>query len=60
VFITKGTAIMDLLNPDRILIGGEETEDGRAAMATLASKSYIHNLAFKILHLRRSKFFIDI
>ncbi|KAI3438594.1 hypothetical protein D9Q98_001018 [Chlorella vulgaris] len=36
-FLAEGTAIEDLTNPDRILIGGKDTEAGRAAIATLAS-----------------------
>lgn len=36
-FLAEGTAIRDLRNPDRVLIGGKETESGRAAVATLAS-----------------------
>jgi UDPglucose 6-dehydrogenase len=35
-FLAEGTAIEDLTNPDRILIGGKDTEAGRAAIATLA------------------------
>lgn len=31
-FLAEGTAIKDLLNPDRVLIGGAETERGRAAV----------------------------
>lgn len=27
----------DLLNPDRVLIGGEQTEDGQKAISALAS-----------------------
>ncbi|EIE24160.1 UDP-glucose 6-dehydrogenase [Coccomyxa subellipsoidea C-169] len=36
-FLAEGTAIQDLTNPDRVLIGGKETESGRAAVAALAS-----------------------
>ncbi len=36
-FLAEGTAIADLNNPDRILIGGEETDAGREAIDTLAS-----------------------
>lgn len=34
-FLAEGTAITDLLNPDRILIGGEDSEDGRRAVSSL-------------------------
>ncbi|MCS1408614.1 MAG: UDP-glucose 6-dehydrogenase [Verrucomicrobia subdivision 3 bacterium] len=36
-FLAEGSAIQDLHYPDRILIGGEETESGRQAVDTLAS-----------------------
>lgn len=36
-FMAEGTAIDDLLNPDRILIGGEETPEGRRALKLLCS-----------------------
>ncbi|CAI5522133.1 unnamed protein product [Closterium sp. Naga37s-1] len=36
-FLAEGTAMDDLRKPDRVLIGGQETESGRKAMATLAS-----------------------
>ncbi len=36
-FLAEGTAMADLENPDRILIGGETTPDGQAAMETLVS-----------------------
>ncbi|MGJ8676090.1 MAG: UDP-glucose 6-dehydrogenase [Akkermansiaceae bacterium] len=36
-FLAEGTAIKDLENPDRILIGGERTAEGQAAIDTLAS-----------------------
>jgi UDPglucose 6-dehydrogenase len=35
-FLAEGTAIADLLNPDRVLIGGERTPEGAAAVAKLA------------------------
>jgi UDPglucose 6-dehydrogenase len=34
-FLAEGTAIADLLQPDRILIGGERTPEGEAAMEKL-------------------------
>jgi UDPglucose 6-dehydrogenase len=36
-FLAEGTAVADLQNPDRVLIGGERTPEGEAAMATLVS-----------------------
>jgi UDPglucose 6-dehydrogenase len=36
-FLAEGTAMADLENPDRILIGGETTPDGQAAIETLVS-----------------------
>jgi len=35
-FLAEGTAIEDLLAPDRVLIGGAETPSGQAAIQTLA------------------------
>lgn len=34
-FLAEGTAISDLENPDRVLIGGHETETGQAALQKL-------------------------
>jgi UDPglucose 6-dehydrogenase len=34
-FLAEGTAVTDLLNPDRILIGGDSTPDGQAAIDAL-------------------------
>jgi UDPglucose 6-dehydrogenase len=36
-FLAEGTAVADLENPDRILIGGEQTPAGRQAVETLVS-----------------------
>ena len=35
-FLAEGTAVVDLHNPDRVLIGGEKTEAGQVAVQTLA------------------------
>ncbi|KAK9473336.1 UDP-glucose/GDP-mannose dehydrogenase family, NAD binding domain-containing protein [Dipodascopsis tothii] len=35
-FLAEGTAIKDLFNPDRVLIGSLDTPEGRAAAASLA------------------------
>ena len=35
-FLAEGTAINDLLHPDRVLIGGEKTDEGRVAIDALA------------------------
>ncbi|KAH7724855.1 UDP-glucose 6-dehydrogenase [Aphelenchoides avenae] len=34
-FLAEGTAMTDLANPDRVLIGGENSEEGLAALAQL-------------------------
>ena len=34
-FLAEGTAVADLENPDRVLIGGEPTPEGQAALKTL-------------------------
>ena len=34
-FLAEGTAIEDLTKPDRVLIGGESSDEGRKAVAAL-------------------------
>ncbi|MDD3645737.1 MAG: UDP-glucose 6-dehydrogenase [Bacteroidales bacterium] len=34
-FLAEGSAVENLLNPDRVLIGGEQTEEGKKAIAAL-------------------------
>ncbi|MGE9289707.1 MAG: UDP-glucose 6-dehydrogenase [Puniceicoccales bacterium] len=36
-FLAEGTAIVDLNNPDRVLIGGDQTPEGKAAIASVSS-----------------------
>ena len=35
-FLAEGTAIDDLINPDRVLIGGEESENGEKAIKVIS------------------------
>lgn len=43
-FLAEGTAIKDLENPDRVLIGGRDTEEGALAVETL-KRLYRHWVA---------------
>ncbi|RKS01844.1 MULTISPECIES: UDP-glucose 6-dehydrogenase [unclassified Flavobacterium] len=36
-FLAEGTAVQDLLNPDRVLIGGETTPEGQEAIESLVA-----------------------
>ncbi len=40
-FLAEGTAMQDLLHPDRVLIGGDEDEEGQTAIQAL-SQIYAH------------------
>ena len=49
-FLAEGTAIRDLLHPDRVLIGGEESEGGRVAVEALSQvRRKAHDLKYFVL-----------
>nr|CAG4646931.1 EOG090X03RJ [Megafenestra aurita]SVE92303.1 EOG090X03RJ [Megafenestra aurita] len=50
-FLAEGTAVNDLTNPDRVLIGGETSDDGRRAIAALSSVYQNWVPAEKIIHM---------
>lgn len=45
-FLAEGTAIDDLKNPDRVLIGGEMTDAGKAAVEVLIFRCAPFGLQF--------------
>lgn len=50
-FLAEGTAVNDLTNPDRVLIGGETSDDGRRAITALSSVYQNWVPAEKIIHM---------
>jgi UDP-glucose 6-dehydrogenase len=54
-FLAEGTAITDLHNPDRVLIGSLQTPEGKDACESLATiyanwVSYVENAAYPYVH----------
>lgn len=49
-FLAEGTAVNDLTNPDRVLIGGENSDEGRRAIAALSAVYQNWVPSEKIIH----------
>ena len=51
-FLSEGTAMADLAAPDRVLIGGEQSAAGKAAIQVRAAHNHVfsHACALRLLH----------